>query len=47
MLYSTVYAVNEVGSIFEAKMDFGEFILLAISMFVLAAGVFSIVFILW
>jgi hypothetical protein len=47
MLYSTVYAVNEAGSIFEAKMDFGEFILLAISLFVLAAGILSIVFILW
>lgn len=29
------------------KIDFGEFILLAISIFVLAAGVFSILFILW
>ncbi len=47
MLYSTVYAINETGSIFEAKMDFGEFILLAISLFVLAAGILSIVFILW
>lgn len=47
MLYSTVYAINETGSIFESKMDFGEFILLAISLFVLAAGILSIVFILW
>lgn len=47
MLYSTVYAINKTGSIFEAKMDFGEFILLAISLFVLAAGILSIVFILW
>jgi hypothetical protein len=47
MLYSTVYAVNEAGSIFEAKMDFWEFILLAISIFVLAAWILSIVFILW
>jgi len=47
MLYSTVYAVNEAGSIFEAKMDFGEFVLLAISLFVLAAGLLSILFILW
>ena len=46
MLYSTVYAVNEAGSIFEAKMDFGEFVLLAISLFVLAAGLLSILFIL-
>ena len=47
MMYSTVYAVNETGSIFEAKMDFGEFVLLAISLFVLAAGLLSILFILW
>jgi len=47
MLYSAVYAVNETGSIFEAKMDFGEFVLLAISLFVLAAGLLSILFILW
>ena len=47
MLYSTVYAINETGSIFEAKMDFGEFILLIISLFVLAAGMLSILFILW
>lgn len=47
MLYSTVYAINETGSIFEAKMDFGEFILLIISLFVLTAGLLSILFILW
>ncbi len=47
MLYSTVYAISETGSIFEAKMDFGEFILLVISLFVLAAGMLSILFILW
>ncbi|NDK10093.1 hypothetical protein GW846_04900 [Candidatus Gracilibacteria bacterium] len=47
MLYSTVYAISETGSIFEAKMDFGEFILLTISLFVLAAGLLSILFILW
>jgi len=46
-MYSTVYAVNETGSIFEARMDFGEFVLLAISLFVLAAGLLSILFILW
>lgn len=45
MLYSTVYA--ETGSIFEWKLDFWEFILLAISLFVLAAGLLSILFILW
>jgi len=47
MLYSTVYAISETGSIFEAKMDFWEFILLTISLFVLAAGLLSILFILW
>jgi len=35
------------GSIFDGKMDFGEFILLAISLFVLTAGLLSILFILW
>ncbi len=47
MLYSTVYAINESGSILEAKMDFWEFILLIISIFVLTAGLLSIIFILW
>lgn len=47
MIYSTVYAVNETGSILEAKMDFGEFVLLAISLFVLTAWLLSILFILW
>jgi len=35
------------GSIFAGKLDFGEFILLAISLFVLTAGLLSILFILW
>ncbi len=39
--------VHAAESILEWKMDFGEFILLAISLFVLAAGVLSILFILW
>ena len=47
MLYSTVYAAGKTGSIFEAQMDFWEFVLLAISLFVLAAGLLSIIFILW
>ncbi len=34
-------------TIFTSNMAFGDFILLAISLFVLFAGVFSIVFILW
>lgn len=46
MFYSTVFAADT-GSIFEAQMDFWEFILLAISLFVLAAGLLSIIFILW
>ncbi len=47
MIYSTVYAVNQTGSVFDAQMDFWEFVLLAISLFVLAAGLLSILFILW
>lgn len=47
MLYSSVYAVTETGSIFEAQMDFGEFVLLTISLFVLTAWILSIIFILW
>jgi hypothetical protein len=47
MFFTTVYAVSESSSIFEAQMDFGEFILLVISIFVLAAGMLSILFILW
>ncbi len=46
MFYSTVFAADT-NSIFEAQMDFWEFILLAISIFVLAAGLLSILFILW
>ncbi len=45
MIYATAFAASN--SIFEAKMDLGEFILLAISLFVLAAGILSILFILW
>ena len=47
MIYETTYALNESSSIFGASMNFGDFILLSISLFVLASGVFSIVFILW
>ena len=47
MLYETAYAINQTNSIFEARMDFGELILLVISLFVLAAGMLSILFILW
>lgn len=44
MFITQVYAAE---SIFEWNIDFGEFILLAISLFVLAAWVLSILFILW
>lgn len=47
MIYSTAYAVNQTGSVFDASMDFWEFVLLAIALFVLAAWLFSILFILW
>ena len=43
MLFPNVHA----SWIFDGQMDFWEFILLAISIFVLAAGILSIVFILW
>jgi len=46
MFYSTVFAADT-SSIFEAQMDFWEFVLLAISLFVLAAWLLSIIFILW
>lgn len=45
MLYSTVYAAET--SLFDGQLDFWEFILLAISLFVLAAWLLSILFILW
>ncbi len=45
MFIAQVHAAES--SIFEWNIDFGEFILLAISLFVLAAGVLSILFILW
>lgn len=46
MLIETVFATSE-SSLFTEKMDFWEFILLAISLIVLVAGIFSIVYILW
>ena len=39
--------VHAAESILQWNIDFGEFILLAISLFVLAAGILSILFILW
>ncbi len=47
MLYETAYAVTQTNSIFQSRMDFWELILLIISLFVLAAGLLSILFILW
>ena len=47
MVIETVYAVWAADSIFWQWMEFWDFILLAISLFVLAAWVFSIIFILW
>lgn len=46
MLYNAAYAVQWEG-IFAWSLEFWEFVLLAISIFVLAAWIFSIVFILW
>ena len=47
MIVQTVHALNKTSSILWEKLDFWEFVLLAISIFVLAAWIFSIVFILW
>lgn len=45
-MVETTYAAAS-GSVFWETMAFGDFVLLAISIFVLAAWIFSIVFILW
>lgn len=47
MIIDSVYALNEGGSVFWPTMAFGDFILLGISLFVLASWIFSIIFILW
>jgi len=47
MIVQTVHALNNTSSILWEKLDFWEFVLIAISIFVLAAWIFSIVFILW
>lgn len=47
MIIDTVYALNESSSIFWTTISFWDFILLAISLFVLFSWIFSIVFILW
>ena len=47
MIIETTYALNEANSLLGPTMEFWDFILLAISLFVLASWIFSIVFILW
>ena len=47
MFINNANALTQTTWIFTSKMDAGEFILLAISLFVLAAWIFSIIFILW
>jgi len=47
MIIEIAHAYNDNASLLWPTMDFGEFVLLWISLFVLAAGIFSIVFILW
>ncbi len=47
MIIETTYAIDAWSSIFGEAMEFWDFVLLAISIFVLAAWVFSILFILW
>lgn len=47
MIFENVYAYDSSSSILWQKLDFWEFILLAISIFVLVSWVLSIVFILW
>ena len=47
MFIEGVYAAAQSWSILWDQIEFWDFILLAISLFVLAAGIFSIVFILW
>lgn len=47
MIVESVHAMSQWAGLFGPWMDFGDFVLLAISLFVLAAGIFSVVFILW
>lgn len=47
MIFETVNAYNESTALLWPAMDFWEFILLGISLFVLASWIFSIIFILW
>ncbi len=47
MIVETAYAIETGASIFSNNMEFWDFVLLAISIFVLASWMFSILFILW
>ena len=47
MIVETAYAIEAGTSLFWNNMEFWDFVLLAISIFVLASGMFSILFILW
>ncbi|MDD5769551.1 MAG: hypothetical protein PHE25_01180 [Candidatus Gracilibacteria bacterium] len=52
MFIETVFAMqagdtNGTSALFSSKMDIGDFLLFAISMIVLFAGIFSILYILW
>ena len=47
MIIETTYALGQSWSLFSDTITFWDFILLAISLFVLASWVFSVVFILW
>lgn len=47
MIIDTAYAVSNSWSLFSSNMEFWDLVLLIISLFVLVAWVFSIVFILW
>lgn len=47
MIIETAYAIETWVSVFWDNMEFWDFVLLAISIFVLSAWVFSILFILW
>lgn len=47
MFFETAYALDKSTSILWPTMDFGEFVLLWISLFVLASWILSIIFILW
>lgn len=50
MFVETVMAIGPTGNetgLFTSRMEFGDFVLMAISLIVLFAGVFSILYILW